>query len=234
MAAGKRAGATAAGGCGCLVLALLGLGLFLGAIFAYTSIVAEQTWFVPGDASAFDPVASFDAVSAQAGPGARLLGFEARFVRADGTLDLKATYSPSPSAEYRFARAASSPKSLPPLGAGRAPGDRWFEPVTVKVSRPWAFRSVSRASGGMRTRYQYFHLGMAREARAPQSGPEPAWAERPSCALSDLWKVAADQGVPKDAVAVVRYDATGYRFTIEGARFDFTFGADCALRAARR
>jgi len=230
----KAARAAAAGGCGCIFIGILGLVLFMGAIFAYTSIVAEETWFLPGEAAHFDPVAAFDQVQDHAGPGARLVRFEARFVRADGTLDLTATYRPAPTAEYTFARPlASPPKNAPPLGTGRRPDDSWFEPVTVKVSRPWEFRSVSRSDGGVRTRYQYFNLGMAREAQRPQSGPEPAFAARPSCALRDFWKVAEGGGASGDSVAVVDYDAAGYRFRIEGTPIDLAFGPDCGPRPAR-
>jgi hypothetical protein len=214
---------------------ILAFALFMAAIFGYTSIVAEQTWFLPGEAGHFDPVASFDAIQKHAGRDARLLGFEARFVRVDGTLDLTANYSPPPTVEYRFVRRlASPPKDAPPLGAGRRAGAHWYEPVVVRASRPWEFRSVSRASGGVRTQYQYFDLGMARDGGRAQAGPDPALAEPPSCALGDLWKIAQERRAPKDAVAIVRYDSDGYRFTIEGASIDLAFGADCAPLPRRR
>ena len=31
----------------------------MAGIFGYTSIVAEQTWFLPGEPAHFDPVATF-------------------------------------------------------------------------------------------------------------------------------------------------------------------------------
>jgi hypothetical protein len=223
-----------AAGCGCFLLGLSGLALFAGAILAYTSVVAEQTWFVPGEAAQFDPVAGFGTIQTHAGAGARLLGFEARFVRADGTLDLTATYSGPPTVEYRFARSLpGAPKDAPPVGAGRPADDHWYEPIRVKISRPWEFRSVSRSSGGTRTRYQYFNLGMARDAGRPQAGPEVVFAPRPACPLGDLWKVAASQGAPSSAVAVIRYDPIGYSFRIEGTPIDLAFGVDCAPLARR-
>ncbi len=211
-------------------MAVLGLVLMMGGIFAYTSVVAEATWFPPGDPARFDPVAGLGTIQSYAGSGARLLGFEARFVRSDGTLDLNATYRPGPTVEYRFARSLSGPpKDAPPLGTGRRPDDQWFEPITVKVSRPWEFRSVSRSSGGTRTRYQYFNLGMARDAGRAQAGPQVAFAAAPSCALRDFWKVAAERGAPPEAVAVVRYNPTGSLFQIQGTPVVLAFGLDCAL-----
>jgi len=200
-----------------------------GGILAYTSVVAEATWFPPGDPARFDPVAGLGTIQSYAGAGVRLLGFEARFVRDDGTLDLTATYRPGPTVEYRFARSLPGPPNdPPPLGTGRRADDQWYEPITVKVSKPWEFRSVSRSSGGTRSRYQYFNLGMTRAAGRPQAGPQLAFAAAPSCALRDFWKAAADRGAPLGAVAVIRYDPTGYIFQIQGTKVLLAFGADCA------
>jgi hypothetical protein len=218
----------AAAGCGCFIVGLLGLALMAGAILAYTSVVAEQTWFPPGEPARFDPVAGLGTIHSYAGSGARLLGFEARFVRADGTLDLTATYRPGPTVEYRFARSLPGPpKDAPPLGTGRRADDHWYEPITVKVSKPWEFRSVSRSSGGSRTRYQYFNLGMARDAGRPQAGPRVAFAAPPTCSFRDFWKAAADRGAPDGAVAIIRYDPTGYTFQIQGTKILLAFGIDC-------
>ena len=225
---------TLAAGCGCVVLVVSGLVLFLGGIFAYTSVVAEQTWFPPGDPAQFDPVQGFGTIQSYAGGGSRLLGFEARFVRPDGTLDLNATYSPRPTVEYRFARSLPGPpKDAPPLGTGRRADDQWYEPITVKVSKPWEFRSVSRSSGGTRTRYQYFNLGMARDTGRAQAGRPLAFASAPSCPLRDFWKAAAARGAPEGAVAVIRYDAAGYSFQIQGTPILLAFGGDCKEAAPR-
>jgi len=212
----------------------LGLALFMAGIFAYTSVVAEHTWLPPGDPAHFDPVAGFGRIQTHAGAGARLLGFEARFVRADGTLDLGASYEPPPSVEYRFVRELPGPpKGTPPVGAGRGKGDHWYEPIRVTVTRPWQLRSVSRTAGGIRTRYQYFDLGMARDGGRAQAGPEATFAPRPACPLRDLWKLAAGLGAPSGAAAVVRYDSTGYSLRIEGTQIDLAFGVDCAPAARR-
>jgi hypothetical protein len=140
-----------ASGCGCGLLAAAGVGLFLGGIFAYTSLVLAGSRFLPGDPSRFDPVASFPAIAAEAGEGAQLVRFEARFVGPEGTLDLTARYQPSPSIEYRFARPAPPPNNAPPLGAGRRLDDQWFVPIEVTASRPWQWYTVSRSSGAGRT-----------------------------------------------------------------------------------
>jgi hypothetical protein len=216
-------------GWGCFALAVVGLASIMGGIFAYTSVVAEATWFPPGDPARFDPVARVGTIQSYAGSGARLLGFEARFVRSDGTLDLTAAYRPGPTVEYRFARSLPGPpKDAAPLGTVRQPDDQWFEPITVKVSRPWELRSVSRSSVGTRSRYRYFNLGMARSAGRPQAAPQLAFAAAPSCSLRDFWKVAAERGAPPQSVAVVRYDPTGYLFQIQGTPILLAFGLDCA------
>jgi hypothetical protein len=46
--------------------------------------------------------------------------------------------------------------------------------------------------------------------------------------LRDFWKVAADRGAPLAAAAVIRYDATGYLFQIQGTAILLAFGVDCA------
>jgi hypothetical protein len=104
--AGKESSPTAVLGCGCVVLGL-GLALFMAGIFAYTSVVAEHTWLPPGDPAHFDPVAGFGRIQTHAGAGARLLGFEARFVRADGTWTGRELRTPRP--PWSTGSCASSP-----------------------------------------------------------------------------------------------------------------------------
>jgi hypothetical protein len=218
-------------GCGGILLGVgivSGVLLFLGGVFAFTTLVLAHSRPLPGDSARFDPVAAFPAIQAEAGEGARLVRLEATFVRADGTLDLTARYLPSPGVEYRFARPVPAPANAPPLGAGRQPGDAWFVPVAVSASRPWQWHSVSRSSGGVRTRYQYVNLGLSLRERDAESGRLES-APPPACSFAGLWKAARERGAPGDAVATIRYDASGYRFEIRGTAVSLRFGLDCRL-----
>src|SRR5262245_20374007 len=50
--------------------------------------LAPEMRAVPGDASQFDPLAALDEAQELAGEGAQLSSLTARYVRADGTMDL--------------------------------------------------------------------------------------------------------------------------------------------------
>jgi hypothetical protein len=222
------------GGWGCIVAAVAAFALFMCGIFAFTTLVLAGSRPLPGTAARFDPVATFPAVAAVAGDGARLVRLDARFVGSDGTLDLTARYRPGPSVEYRFARPAPAPADAPPLGAGRQPGGVWFVPVEVTASRPWQWRSVSRSRGGFRTRYQYVDLGLSQRERDVETAPADRFVPAPGCSFAELWRQARENGAPPEAVATVRYDVSGYRFEIGGTPVDLRFGPDCRLRDRRR
>lgn len=55
------------------VIAVIGVGCSY-----YTSVVVEQTWYVPGDASRFDPVTAYEGVRTHAASDAELVSLEAR------------------------------------------------------------------------------------------------------------------------------------------------------------
>jgi len=212
---------------GFLLLVVVAVGLFMVGVFSYTTFVLAGSRRLPGDPAHFDPVASFPAVSALAGEGARLVQLDARFVGSDGTLDLTARYQPSPTVEYRFARPAPAPKDAPPLGAGRQAGDEWFVPIEVTAARPWQWHTVSRSKGGIRTRYQYVDLGLTARERDVRSGTPNRFAPPPACSFAGLWQLARERGAPATAVATIRYDATGYRFEIAGGGIGLRFTPDC-------
>lgn len=222
---------------GCLmvaVLALLAGGLLVAAIVHFSGSPLRHTQPPPGDPRRFDPVASYADVAAFAGAGARLTGLDARLVRSDGSLDLKADYRPSPSARYHFVRDIAAPADAPPIGAGGAVDGRWHESVQVTVSRPWQFRSVRR-TGGPRggASAQYFSRGMERSVDPPSGQPAAATVAAPACPLRRLWDAAIAHGAPATAVANIRYDHRGYEFRIDALRFVMQFGADCAVLSVR-
>jgi hypothetical protein len=203
------------------ILALVALALFV------TSVIGQQSSFVPGDASRFDPVAAYPQVVQRAGDGAHLITLEARFVHPDGTLDLYAPYKPAPTVTYRFYRdLATAPSDAPPLGAGGLPDGRWYEPVTISISRPiqWQYATTT---GGI---YPFINLGMKRSPSPARSTPSGKAAPDPTCAFADFWKAAVQQGAPTNAVAIIMYDVNGYEFHIDDTPVDLRFGQDCQLR----
>jgi len=218
------------GGClGALVLAVLAFGLTIAAIFHYADSKLADTEPPPGDARRFDPIAAYGEVAAFAGENAQLVSIAARFVRSDGTMDLKADYRPSPSAQYRFVREMPAPAEAPPVGAGGNADGRWHESVHVGISRPWQFRSVRRVGGSGGASYQYFNRGMERRTDPPSGRASAAIAPPPACAFRRLWAEAIARGAPAAAVAVIEYDARGYAFRIDDLGFSMRVAADCSV-----
>src|SRR5436190_7302925 len=114
---------------------------------------------VPGDAAHFDPVTSYPSVLDYAGTGAELVSVDAYYVRSDGTAELNATYSPAPYVDYNFVRKLDkAPPNAPPIGAGGANTDPWYEPVEIRLYQPGQMRQVT--SGG--NSYTYVNKGMER------------------------------------------------------------------------
>jgi hypothetical protein len=192
-----------------------------------TSVLIEQTWFLPDDASRFDPITSFDTVQNHAGEQAVFLGFEAYYVRSDGTLDLYADYSPAPYVDYEFYIPQSQPDNAPPLGAGTRTSGQWYEPVTVEVYRPWKSWSVRSGS----SEYTYSNLGMDRETGSIINGDPGRPATIPTCSLQRLWSAALEYGAPAEAVAIITYDVEGYHFVINSTEVDLKFDRDCRLQS---
>lgn len=224
------------GGClGVALLVVLGFALLAAVAFYYVGTKLAQTVPPPGEPRRFDPVASYGEAAAFAGDGARLSSLTARFVRSDGTLDLRAEYRPSPNVQYRFVREVAAPANAPPVGAGSGTDGRWHEQVRVEVSRPWEFRSVRRIGGpGGGASYQYFNRGMQRTADAP-SGQAPApTAPAPACPFRRLWADAVAHGAPPAAVANIKYDVRGYEFRIDALKFAMRFDPDCSVASAPR
>ena len=223
---------------GCLgaILLLVPLaGVFFVGVFNFAFGKREHGRVPPGDASHFDPVASLGAVRAYAGTDSRLVSINARFVRADGTMDLPADYQPSPTVEYRFLREIAAPATALPVGAGGNADGRWHEPVRVVVSRPGRFRSVRRIGGPVGgADLQYYSRGMERESDPPSGRALAADVPSPRCSFKRLWDQALANGAAASSVAVIEYDRDGYDFRIRDTRFVMTFDPDCAVRSTRK
>lgn len=216
------------GRCGCLgcaggilgfiLLMMFGLPILLGIFY-------EDTWFLPGDARNFDVTATFAEVQKHAGDDVQLVSIEAYYVRSDGTIDLKAEYTPY--VRYTFVRELDEPPDdAPPIGAGGNLDDRWYERVEVMVERPWKSWSVT--SGG--SSYTYYNLGMDRDTSDPAAGLPGNLVPPPTCPFAMLWEKAMQRDTPRSAVAVIRYDEQGYHFSVNSTPYNFDFDFDCNLK----
>jgi hypothetical protein len=182
------------------------------------------------DPQRYDPFGYYAQVHDFAGTDAALVKIRLTGVRSDGTLDLTATYTPAPRADYLFQRKLSQPPaSAPPIGAGGSATGDWYEPVEVEVYRPGQRRRVSRTGGSSSVSIQYANRGMEREIKTPVAKGE-ATIVAPACALTTLWEQAIAKGAPASAVAVIEYTAAGYHFTISGTSFNYNFGTDCQIK----
>jgi hypothetical protein len=178
---------------------------------------------VPGDATRFDPIANFQAIKDYAGEGALLTGFDAYFVRADGTLDLTAEYYPRVS--VTFVIPTDAPADAPPIGAGGAMDGKWFIPVTIDIYQPGQWRKVTSNS----LSYTYVNRGMQRDTDDPTSADQLILPD-PSCSFAKMWTEAIKRDAPSSAVAIIDYDAYGYHFRISDVSISLEFGLNCRWR----
>jgi hypothetical protein len=178
------------------------------------SIFFEQVWFIPGDGGHFDPVASFGTVQEFAGQVYQPYYLEARYVRLDGTLDLYADYLPE--VTYRFYREVQADQA-PPIGAGGSLSGRQYEVTQVTLRAPGQRRFS-------------FNLGMDRDVRPASNNRPGEPMTAPGCSFADLWQVALTKDAPESAVAIIRYDVTGYQFRIQDTPIDLHFDATCKLK----
>lgn len=197
----------------------------IGDIVATVSSAVQppETQAITGDASNFDPLESLAQAQAMAGEDAKLATIDATYVRADGTMDLTATYSPAPRTEYTFLREIERPADAPPVGVAGSTAGPWYEPITIEAYRPGQQRRVTSTGGAVNTSFTYTNEGMTKQVEDPTTNPFDEIAPEPTCDFVDLWKAAIKEGAPEEAVAIIQYDAEGYTFNIVGTivvRFD--------------
>lgn len=228
-----------------VAIALVGMGI-LAAVMAFAIPAALnplfKSWFdvdldptvvPPGDLRAFDPIATFAAVRAYAGDGARPVSMRATYVRPDGTLDLNADLTPSPNVSYEFVREIRPGPDAPPIGAGvNASGTQW-QTIVVTVGSPGKTVYVRRLGGKVNAQYYYTNKGMQKDERQPRGSNDETVVPDPSCPFADLWKKAIERGAPAQAVAVISYDDDGYDFRINDTDVRLTFGKDCDVLSKR-
>jgi hypothetical protein len=215
---------------GSIAATLIPIFLFVIApMFGLFNPFGEDTREVPGDAAAFDPIASYAEIEAYAKGEAASVEFidmDATYVKSDGTLDLTAE-SYYPNVTYRFVIPAERPADAPPIGAGGSTGP-YEQIVTIKAFQPGQMRSVTRMSGGSSTSYTYRHLGLERDIDDPMPADEETFPP-PACSLAMLWEEAIRQDAPRDAVAMISYEDGEYEFSISDVRVNLTFDQSCEL-----
>ncbi len=186
-----------------------------------------DTRSIPGDASHFDPVASFPSVLDYAGAGSELVSLSAYYVRSDGTMELTATYSPAPYVTYDFVRELDkAPDNALPIGAGGANTAPWYQPIEIHVYKPGQWRQVESSSSS----YTYVNKGMERSVNDARNGLSSPIVVAPACPFAKLWEIALKHDAPAEAVAIITYDADGYTFSISGLSIYLTFDANCQLK----
>lgn len=199
----------------------------LGALL--NDIAGVDTRDLPGDARNFDPFGSLTVVQDYAGEGAELVEIEVSVVRRDGTMDLKAEYSPKPDADYTFVREVPRPSDAPPPGAGGANVGPWHEIITIRAYEPGQRRRRTTIGGGTNSVVTYTNKGMERDVSDVRSG-EVGTVPPPACRISEFFDDAIAEGVPPDAVANITYDVDGYEFRVTGLPVRLEFDHDCSLK----
>lgn len=184
-----------------------------------TACALEGTTDLPMDPTSFDPVGGIEAARHHAGPEAELLGFEARFVRSDGTMDLSATYHPTLS--YEFVHPNRSHEEAP-IGTGK--NDRAFEVVEIEAKAPhWVHRKSTGGCSGT-----FHHEGLRRSVTYGGREKFDRRTPPPGCDLKTLWRVAREKNsIPEGAVAVIEFSGAGYEFELRDLDIHLWFTPSC-------
>lgn len=197
----------------------------LGVMVVTGCFAADNTAPPPGELARFDPIASFSAMAAYAGPEPRLVRMSATYVKSDGTMDFTADYPTRLRIDFVVNASAADVDQLGPVapGSGYAVGDAID--TQIIVTKP-GLRHVSSTGGSRNER----HLGMERD---PGMGKTltTTFVAPPTCSFATLWSAAIAAGAPKDVVANIHYDEDGYTFTANGHDFRRAFAMDCSLVA---
>lgn len=205
-------------GCGFgLGLSVVVLGLFV-TVFYFGDVHGTQM-LLADDERAFRPIDNLPYARTLAGPGLHFAGFEAKFVKSDGTVDLAADYGGEVSYDF-----AGTPEAVSnrPVGAGG--GTQKVRHVFVRATQlGWK----QTGTGPRGEKYYDLNLGMRRREIERDFYPFLAPSEPPTCSLAALWKSAMEKGAPHNAVAVIDYKQGVYDFEIEGTEFRFKFDAKC-------
>jgi hypothetical protein len=195
-----------------------------------SAIQPPETQAIVGDPAQFDPLEGLAQAQKFAGADAKLATITATYIRADGTMDLTATYSPAPRTAYEFLREIPRPTDAPPVGVAGSSSGPWYEPISVEAYRPGQVSRVTSSGGSVSTQYTYTNEGMLKKVEEPTTNPFDEIAPEPECQFVDLWETAIKEGAPEEAVAIIEYNADGYSFVISGTDgISLDFDMDCKL-----
>ncbi len=173
------------------------------------NIFQEGIWFIPGDDKHFDPIIQYDIIDAHAGNDTHFIGFEAFFVRRDGTVN--PTESTTPRVIYHFYQTQNTNN---------------YQLISVEISRPYTI--ITDYINGGPDRNQYLNLGMDRNRNSETTTNPNNEALPPRCSLQDFWVVTmAEYDIDIQGFASVRYDADGYRFSIDDTAINLNFDTNC-------
>ncbi len=203
---------------------------------------------IPGDIRNFDPVAQ---VPDLIGEGGSLVSLSARYVRPDGTIDIKAKYVRKGETVVKFQVVRYDPDPVPaetkpvkekksdaPLSTEPPPQPTSYpmvsppyEHATVIIARPDS--GVTRTTGsGYPTggRQEWWRrLGMSSYTKRYTQSLEGA-VPLPVLSFSEIWEKAINLGTPENAVAQIDYDVDGYRFSIAYTDIKLDFDIDGRYR----
>lgn len=167
----------------------------------------------------FDPIQQFPAISRRVGAGLPLAQIIARSVRADGTVDLTASWRPTVLFQFLAARSGGQlPVGAPGSGGG-------LRLLTVRADRPGWNATGSDGSG---TYYDWSRgLTLLPAIDFPAGVLTPQGP--PACSFKVLWEKAIAQGAPAAAVADIHYQRDTYSFTIQGTPHAYRFDRGCTM-----
>lgn len=244
----RRARRGGCAGCGCASIGIL-LGVLGGGIGILVAIIAvvspnllstlmgsalgvpvPQSRPIVGDASNFEPFAAYSQALAMAGDGAQLVSIRVVQVRADGTQNLNATYSPPlPDTTYKFVRKVAPPANAPPVGAGSNAGGQWYEGVSIRAYKPGTRTRTTRTGGGVSFSYELVNDGFMATIDSPTTSMSEKFVDPPTCSIVDFWQAGIDAGYPKDGVATLEYNTQGYTLSMIGSK-RLSFDFDCKAK----
>ncbi len=177
------------------------------------------------DPAHFDTFAAYPQIVAFVGGDVAVHSMEIRYIRADGTMDLDATYSPAPTAKYEFIQTmATPPTNNAPVGAGGGSSD-WYQTVKVTIEHPGATTHIKSSANS----FFFTNKGMESETSHPENNEFANRHPTPTCAFTKLWSDAITKGAPRDGVATISYDGGGYSFSMGDIDFYMQFDMKCAI-----
>ena len=207
---------------GVAIAALVAVGLPLMISGVGAALLQIDTTPAPGEPERFRPVEHYGAIADFAGGNVRLIRMNAKYVKADGTIDLTADYEPD--VEFRFVRGRAVQRDAPRGVTGPVEG---LESVSVQVTAPWTFEEES---SNTRTSGSHWVVNRGLRRYTGRLTVQQDTTSPPKCTLGAIWKAAAAAGAPTDAVATISYFGDVYHFRIDAGDRPFTMQLDADCR----